>query len=336
MVLGLFISVLVLTAGYLFVIGFHDAPNALAVAVRSRALTAKRAVTISAIFNFIGVLLSGFALIGYTAHWVSVPVGPTGLATLATSLLAAILWNLLTWWLRMPSSSTHALLGGLMGAVWAAGAVGLESGGNFAPSFWTTVALPLLVSPIVVFLMAWLLVFPCYALIRRAYPRTVNNISRNVLSLSNSAISLGHGIEVGQKISVLVVLAYASAQMRLSSGTLSIAFIGMGAILAAGTLLGGWRIGRTFAERMVRIDPFRGAIAQIVTAGVMLFGGLALNAPLSSSHVAASSVLGAGVNQRFSAVSTPIVRQVLWTWIFTVPASFCLAAIFFLALSPVL
>ncbi len=336
MVLGLFISVLVLIAGYLFVIGFHDAPNALAVAVRSRALTAKRAVTISAIFNFIGVLLSGFVLMNYTAHWVSVPTGPTGLAMLATSLLGAILWSLLTWWLRMPSSSTHALLGGLMGAVWASGAVGLESGGNLAPTFWTTVALPLLVSPVVVFLLAWVLVFPCFALIRRAYPRTVNNISRNALSLSNSAISLGHGIEVGQKISVLFLLAYTSAQATLAPGTLSLVFILMGAILAAGTLLGGWRIGRTFAERMVRIDPFRGAIAQLVTAGVMLFGGLALNAPLSSSHVAASSVLGAGVNQRFSAVRPPIVRQVLWTWIATVPATFCLAAIFFLALSPLL
>lgn len=334
MTLLLLIAGLALLAGYLIVTGFHDAPNAVAVAVRARALTATNAVSISAFFNFIGVLLAGFVLTNYVHEWIHIPQGLVGITMLISTLSAVILWGLLTWWLRIPSSSTHALIGGLFGASWAAYAVDIDHAAVFDQSFWTLVFLPLLLVPVLVFIASWISVFPIYAFVRRAYPRTVNSTSRHILALSNSAISLGHGIETGQKATILTLLMFTAADIILPTGALSISIFAIASFLAFGTLLGGWRIGRTFATRMVRIDPFRGAIAQFTTATVMLFGGLAMSAPVSSSHVAASSVLGAGINQRFSAVRTPIVRQVLLTWAATIPATFCLSAILMLALSP--
>lgn len=336
MTLILFIIGLALLAGYLVVTGFHDAPNAVAVAVRSRALTATRAVQVSSFFNFLGVILAGLILANYVQGWIKVPAGSVGLAMLACTLTSVILWGLLTWWLRMPSSSTHALIGGLFGASWAAGAVGVAHPPIFDQSFWTLVFLPLLFVPLGVFMVSWCLVFPFYALIRSSYPRTVNSVSRHVLSLSNSAISLGHGVETGQKAFILLMLMLAASGLQLPDQSEPFIFIGFGFFLAFGTLLGGWRIGHTFATRMVHLDPFRGAIAQLTTAAVLLFGGLTMTAPVSSSHVAASSALGAGLNQRFSAVRTSIVRHVMLTWLATIPAAFCLSATLMLALSPLL
>nr|WP_255521047.1 inorganic phosphate transporter [Rothia sp. ZJ1223] len=327
-------SGVLLLAVHLIITGFHDAPNAVAVAVRSRALTTMRAVSVSAFFNLVGVLLAGFVLANYSQGWINVPSTSAGLAMLIATLISVILWGLLTWFLRMPSSSTHAIIGGLFGASWAASAVNLHHQDVFHQSFWTLVFLPLLLAPALVFVASWALVFPGYAIARRSYPRAVNSLSRYALSLSNSAISLGHGIQTGQKATILLLLMFTAANYELTPSVLALSFIITGIVLAFGTVLGGWRIGRTISTRMVRIDPFRGAIAQLTTASVMLFGGLALNAPVSSSHVAASSVVGAGVNQRFNALRLPIISHVLITWAATIPATFCLSAIIMLALSP--
>lgn len=323
-------------AGFLLVTGFHDAPNAVAVAIRTRALTAKYALGISAAMNFIGFSAAAVVFTSLADKWLTLPSNNVGLAMMLTALIAQISWGLITFWLRLPSSSTHALLGGLLGATWATRSVGITVGLPFAESTVALFALVLLVVPLLIFGVSWLLVIPLSSWVARSYPRQVNKVSRNSLSIANSLISLIHGVQIGQRSIMIFLMICLAGGLATDTWLITIAGLFCALILAVGTLMGGGRIGHTFAYKMVRIDPFRGSVAQGSTATFMILGQLLIDAPISSSHLAASSVLGAGLNQRFSSVRPGIVLKLLLTWFFTIPAAFCIAAIFMLALSPLL
>ncbi len=336
MTITLLILCLLGLAGYLLVSGFHDAPNAVAVAVRTRALTPMTALTISASLNFIGVLLSCFIFARYLSSWLHLPNGQLGLAMLATALTAQVSWEILTWWLRMPSSSTQALIGGLTGAAWALDHLGLASINPFTEPFHSFIVIPFILFPLLVFALSWFLVFPLSQLAQRTYPRTVNKISRNVLSLASSLISLTHGMHIGQRALTLFLVMLACANLQPASWVSTLASLTCALLLAAGTMLGGWRIGYTFTHKMVYIDPFRGSIAQATTALSMLLAQTIFSTSASSSHLAAASVLGAGLNQRFSSVRTRIVIKVLLTRVATMPMAFVISSVLLLALSPLL
>lgn len=323
-------------ASYLFVSGFHDAPNSVAVPVRTRALTPMTALRMSAICNFLGVILSGMVFSTLAHEWVTIPENVVGLGVLATALLAQCAWGFITWWLRMPSSSTHALIGGLLGAAWASGAVGLDNFIPFTESAYTFVLIPLLLMPVLIFVLAWFMVFATGWFAQRAYPRTVNRVSRSVMSLANSIISLVHGMQIGQRATMLFALIMVSAGLAGSPALTAVALVLCAVVLAAGTMMGGWRIGYTFAHKMVYLDPYRGSVAQGTTALTLLAVQFLLGSSVSSSHMAAASVLGAGLNQRFSSVRPGIVVKLMATWLATIPATFVFSATLFLALSPLL
>ncbi|MEX3610576.1 inorganic phosphate transporter [Rothia sp. LK2588] len=332
----LFVLCLVGIAGYLVTSGFHDAQNSVAVPVRTRALTPTAALRVCAAFNFIGVLTSGIFLAGYVRDWLALPAGGVGLAILAMALLAQVGWSLMTWYLRMPSSSTHAVIGGLLGAAWAARAVGFSVPSPFTQSVNEFVLVPLLLVPLLIFVLAWALVFPLSSIAQNSYPRTVNRVSRHVMSVANSTISLFHGVQTGQRVFLFLTLALLGAGIAPHPMWDVLGIVVGALLLTFGTMLGGWRIGYTFAHRMVRVDPFRGAVAQGTTAFVFILTQFFLNASISTSHIASTAVLGAGVNQRFSSVRGSVVAKVLLTWIATVPMCFGVAAVLFLAISPLL
>ncbi|MDY3048513.1 MAG: inorganic phosphate transporter [Rothia sp. (in: high G+C Gram-positive bacteria)] len=321
---------------YTFVVGFHDAPNATAIPIRTRSLTPTSALGTSALFNLLGLLLTAFLLSPLTNHWLRLPPSNTGLAMLLTALLTAIIWGVITWWFRIPSSSTHALMSGLAGSAWAASLSGL---GNYNPidePLATFILIPLLLAPLLLFAFSWLAVIPFHHWLSRAYPATVNRFSRIILSLANSLISLVHGIQTGQRAMVVFAMLFYTAGLSSSTISYSLAALLLGAALALGTARGSSRIGYTFAHQMVHVDPFRGAIAHSSTALSLVLLQFFLNTPVSSSHLAASAVLGSGMTQRHESVRHKIVLRIILTWVLTLPASFALAATLFLALSPLL
>ena len=331
MTLTLFVLSCLALIAFTFVTGFHDAPNATAIPVKTRALTPKIALRTSALFNTIGMAITGIMLGSVTTHWLAVPHNNTGLGLILTALVSAI-----TWWFRIPSSSTHALLGGLAGAAWAGRATDLGISSPFSEPLATFLFVPLILAPIVLFVLAWAAVFPFYGLLQRSYPSTVNRFSRSVLSLANSLISLIHGIQTGQRAVVIYAVLLLSAGLDVRPTTYIISAIFLAMVLGFGTARGSSRIGYTFAHQMVKVDPFRGAVAQSSTALAMVLLQFFLNTPVSSSHLAASAVLGSGVNQRFAAVRHKIVLRIILTWFITMPACFVLSAVLFLALSPLL
>lgn len=315
----------------IFVTGVHNASNAIAVPVRTRALTPVMALVMSAVFNAVGVLIAYILIREYEVLWLAIPGGTPMLLGTFSALTTTALWGTTTWALRTPSSSTHALIGALAGVAWYAHTDGFENYG-FAHTIFSTTVAPLLLLPPLVFFLSWALVTPFYRLALRTTPNRVNGTSREVMAVSAAAISLLNGLQVGQRYLLLLVI---SGLLLPLSSTTSLAatpapvLIGgavlIAAVLAAGTLAGGWRIGYTFAHRMVRLDPLRGAIAQGATATVLAVGQFVLQLPFSSSHLATVSALGAGANQRHSSISARVVRQIMLICVVTFPACFLLA-----------
>lgn len=315
----------------IFVTGVHNASNAIAVPVRTRAMTPVAALVVSALFNGAGVILAYMLIKEYEASWLVVPGGTPTLLGIVCALTTTAAWGTITWAMRMPSSATHALIGALAGVAWYAHTDGFENYG-FVHTIFTTALAPLLLLPPLTFLLSWVLVFPFYRLALRTAPHRVNSTSREVLAVSTAGISLLHGLQVGQRYLLLLLLSGVLAPFtsavsfdKAPATLMIVCAVLVAAILAAGTLTGGWRIGYTFTHRMVRLDPLRGAIAQGTTAAVLAAGQFVLQLPFSSSHLAVASALGAGANQRHASVSARVVRQILLTWVITFPACFLLA-----------
>lgn len=329
---------LLLLAGFAVIGSFHDTPNAIAVAVRTRALTATTALALAAVCTAIGFGV-GLATLPETAHdWLRVPASTDGLGMLTAILATAILWELATWWRAMPSSSTHALIGALLGAGWAARAVDLDVPADAASQLLASVWLPLVAGPLLAYAVSWLAAVLLVGLLRHASPRTVNDRSRYLLCLSAAVVSLSHGMYFGHRLLLLGGLLLGCAGItppEAGPATLAASAVLCG-LMVLGTLGGGWRIARTLATRMVQVDPFRGAVAMTTTSLLSLGTGAVLREPYSSSHLSAAAVLGAGSTQRFTAVRSQVAGRIVLTWLLTVPVCAVLAAVLLLALSPLL
>jgi inorganic phosphate transporter, PiT family len=329
-----FVLVVVLAAGFAFLNGFRDVSTAVALSVRTRALTPSVAVVLAAVFNFAGVLLSGgFALI-FSQSWVVLPSGMNGLAVLVSGLCSAILWGTYAWWRGVPLSSTHALVGGLAGA----GAASVIMGGGHINGvdsiFLIQVVLPLLLSPVIAFLGAYLLVWPVTWAARYTQPDVVHGRFRHAQSVSAAAVAFGHGLQDGQR-SVAVILLGAVAAGVSNSDDLPFWVILLAAVmLTAGTLCGGWRISYTLGYKLTRVDPLRGFVAQSLTSLMLFVGAIGLHLPLSTTHTVTSAVLGAGTNQNFSVTNRRMVLRILGFWVATPIATAAMAFVLGLALSP--
>ncbi len=325
---GLAIAVL-LALGFSVTNGLHDASNAIATLVATRAATPLQAILLATVFNLLGPLLVGAAVADTIGGIVTVSPS-VAVEVIGSGLAAATAWNLGTWRLGLPSSSGHALVGGLVGAAVVEGGTSAVNWGGLdgihpVGVFGTLIALA--VSPVLGALAALVVIRAFRRAARRATRRWRGRVQGGQW-VTSAALSFSHGANDAQK-SVGVVAALLLADGRIDSlSAPTWVIVACSAALTAGTALGGWRIIRTVGRRIYRIHPLEGLSSQSSSAGVIL-GASFLGAPVSTSQVVASSVVGIGVGrQRLRHVNWAIVRQIGLAWLITLPASAALAAAF--------
>ena len=315
----LLVVVIVVGLAFDFTNGFHDTANYIATWVGTRALSPRAAVLVSAAANLAGAFVTTAV-----AKTVGKGIIDTGLATdqiVLAALLGAIVWNLLTWWLGLPSSSTHALIGGLVGAALVhSGSKGVQWHG-----IWAKVILPGAASPVIGFFAAFALLVLIYRIFHRLTPGVANRGFRLGQLASGTWVAFTHGANDAQKTMGVVALAL------YTHGSISTFYvptwvkIGAGLTIAAGTYAGGWRIIRTLGQRIYKMSPEHGFAAQIA-AGSTLYAGTHFGFPISTTHVVTGSVMGAGATRRFSAVRWGIAGNIVVAWLLTLPAAALVAA----------
>ncbi len=312
--------------------GFHDASNMVATVVASRAMTPVQAVIVVGIFHFIGPLLGGTAVANTIGKFIDVSSLPvvTSMTIILCGLCGAIFWNLLTWWFGIPSSSSHALVGGLIGSVvLASGPQHVVWG--FAQLFHgeltgvTKVILALVISPLIGFWIGFALHRTMGFLLQGARP-SLNQSLRRVQWLSCAGLSFAHGANDAQKsmgiiTMVLVLGGYISDFVVPLWVVLSCA-----AMITLGTLMGGWRIVRTVGFGIYKVRPLHAVDAQL-TSGLVIFGASMIGAPVSTTHVVSSSIMGIGASERPRAVRWNKAREIISTWLITIPGAALAAAV---------
>jgi PiT family inorganic phosphate transporter len=302
-----------------FTNGFHDTANAVATSVSTRALSPRLAVAIAALAN-----LGGAFVTTAVAKTVGKGIIDTNLATEKTVLAAvigAIAWNLLTWWLGLPSSSSHALIGGLIGAALAASGRGGVQWHGVAHK----VVIPALWAPTIAFAGAFVLLLAIYWGFQRLTPGVANRSFRLGQLASGTWVGFTHGANDAQKTMGVIALALYSEGQIHEFYIPTWVKIAAGLAIAGGTYSGGWRIMRTLGQRVYQMDPPSGFAAQL-TAGAVIYGSTRYGYPLSTTHVISGAVLGAGATKRLSAVRWGVAGNIVFAWLLTIPASALVAA----------
>lgn len=328
-------AVIVTAAVFAFLNGFRDASAAVALSVRTRALTPSIAVLLASLFNCLGALVSvAFVAIFADKLFTNFPTGQMGLILLLAAVISACLWGIYMWWCGFPSSSTQALISGLVGASLGSAILGHQTLQSINFTMWSLVLLPLLISPVVAFVLGFLAVYPATWAARNTAPHRVNRRAQQMQSVAGAVVAFGHGLQDGQRTTAVVLLALLAAGSIGADEVPLWVPIFTAVLLALGTAFGGWRISYTLGHRLVRVDPLRGSVAQMLGAALLFIGAIVLHMPLSTTHAITAAVVGAGANQRFAAINGKVLAKIAGTWILTPIACVALGAVFFLALSP--
>jgi inorganic phosphate transporter, PiT family len=321
--LAIIIAVVVVALVFDYTNGFHDAANAIATSVSTRALTPRIALVMAAVMNFVGAFLGQ-----KVAHTVSEVIDLSGiqashgLVIVMAGLLGAIAWNLITWYFGLPSSSSHALIGGLVGAALAAGAAVAWS------VIVDKVVIPMVVSPLVGFGLAFLLMLAILWIFRRRNPHRTQRGFRLAQTVSAAAMALGHGLQDAQKTMGVIFLALLTGGFVSENDRLPVwVIIAAAGAISLGTYSGGWRVMRTLGRRIIHLDPARGFASESVASAVLYTTAFVFEAPISTTHIITSSVMGAGATKRFSAVRWGVARTIVAAWVFTFPAAGLVAAV---------
>ena len=313
--------VVVLAMVFTYTNGFHDAANAIATSVSTRALTPRIALALAAVMN----LLGGFAGVRVAqtigGDIIEVPMGAEGVALCAGALIGAIGWNMLTWWRGLPSSSSHALIGGLVGAALAAGAVVKWD------SILDNVVVPMVLSPVVGLVGGFLGMTAILWIFRRAAPGPAARGFRYAQTVSAAAMAFGHGMQDAAKTAGVVALTLVASGHR-PPDDLSIPWwvIALSAVvLSLGTYAGGWRIMRTLGRRIIDLEPQHGFAAE-TTAAAVLYTATATGAPISTTHAITSAIMGVGATRSTKAVRWGVARAIVTAWVLTFPGAGLAAA----------
>jgi len=308
-----------------FTNGFHDAANAIATTVSTRALGVRTALLMAAVMNLVGALaFTGVAkFIG--GGVITSPSGTRGLVVVFSALIGAISWNLLTWYFGLPSSSSHALIGGLVGAA-------LASAGTVQWSkILDKVVVPMVFSPLLGLVLGYLLMLAILWVFRRGSPRRVGKGFRLGQVVSGAAMALGHGTQDAQKTMGVITLALVvSGHLDAGAGIPLWVVLTAATAISLGTASGGLRIMRTLGRGVIQLDPPGGFAAQTV-ASSLLFATSSSGLPVSTTHVITSSVMGVGATRRFSAVRWGVARTIGAAWVLTIPMAALVAGLFYLA-----
>jgi PiT family inorganic phosphate transporter len=324
------VTIIVIALAFDYTNGFHDAANAIATSVSTRALTPRKALLLAAVMNFAGAWLGTEVAKTVGSGIIEAPNGTGGLLVVGAGLVGAITWNLITWYFGLPSSSSHALIGGLIGAALASGTVVQWVG------VVDKVVIPMILSPLAGFGIAYLVMLAIMWLFRRAHPGRVSRGFRWAQTVSAAAMALGHGLQDAQKTMGVIVLALVTAGYQQTFDVPVWVVIAVAAALAAGTYAGGWRIMRTLGRRIIDLDPPRGFAAEITAATVLYSAAYLFHAPISTTHTITSAVMGVGATKRLSAVRWGIAGNIVTAWVLTIPAAALVAAITYYAAALVL
>jgi PiT family inorganic phosphate transporter len=307
-----------------FTNGFHDTANAIATTVGTRALPPRLAVAFSAALNLLGAIVATQLLHAKVANTIGSLVAPgqdIALSMIVAALFGAIAWNLVTWRAGLPSSSSHALIGGLIGMGVAAYGTDAIVWAKVYPVF-----IALVTSPVVGFLLAYVVAVLLLNLLRNARPSRANGAFRKLQIFSGGFVSFSHGANDAQKTMAIIALALFSSHHLDEFMIPTWVVLAAALAISLGTWAGGWRIIRTMSSRIIRMEPVDGFAAETVGAAIIqaaTFWGL----PVSTTHVVSGCVMGAGATRRLSAVRWGVARRIVWAWILTVPASAALAAL---------
>ena len=316
--LSLIIAVIVLALAYDFLNGVHDSSNVVATMISSRALSPRVALTMTAIAEFSGPLIFGVAVANTIGHEV-VAADAISMQVLLAALLSAILWNLLTWYLGFPSSSSHALIGGFVGAVIVgAGWHALQVRGLLK------ILIALFTSPVIGFIFGFLVLRLIFLLSWNASPR-INKYFRRFQVVTSLALALSHGANDAQKTMGIITLALVTGGY-LKEFTVPLWVILLcGTMIGLGTSLGGWKLIRTLGRKFYKIRPVHGFASQLTSAVVILTASL-VGGPVSTTQVVSSAIMGVGAADRLNKVRWKVAQEIATAWLLTIPATALVAA----------
>lgn len=347
-------AVILVALLFTFTNGFHDTANSIATVVGTKVLTPRQAIVLATVFNLIGAMVGSAVAKTIVSGLVDTNLIPPemGSPMLICALVAAVVWNLVTWYFGLPSSSSHALIGGLCGAAYGA------THGNWHSIIWSKmplagkpwwtgggilfkVVIPMVVSPLLGFVIAYVLMALLYLGLQKLRPSTVTHTFGKLQLLSSAYMGFSHGTNDAQKTMGIIALA-------LLGGTQSGAFdhlpdcvaflrtappeagksldialwikVLCAVTMAAGTAVGGWRIIKTLGHKLVRLQPVHGFAAETAAATV-LYGAACFGMPVSTTHCITTSIMGVGATKRWSALKWPVVESIIWAWVMTLPVA---------------
>ncbi|MFI1192900.1 anion permease [Micromonospora sp. NPDC020750] len=324
------LAVIAVALAFDYTNGFHDAANAIATSVSTRALTPRVALALAAVGNFVGAHFGAGVAKTVGDGLVTLPTGVASLGVLFAGVLGAIAWNLITWYFGLPSSSSHALFGGLVGATLLA-AGGVVQWGTIGAK----ILLPMVLSPIIGLTLGYLLMLAILWIFRNGQPGKLNRGFRWAQTASAAAMSVGHGMQDAAKTMGIVVLAlYTGGFQDDKTHIPGWVFWTSAAMLAAGTYAGGWRIIRTLGRKIIDLGPPEGFAAETVASAVLYFNALVLHAPISTTHTITSAIMGVGATKRLSAVRWNVAGNIVIAWVITFPAAALISCVAYLLVRP--
>jgi PiT family inorganic phosphate transporter len=308
--------------------GFHDAANAIATSVSTRALAPRTALLMAAVMNLVGAFLGTAVATTVGSGIIDAPVGIPGLVVVLCALIGAIVWNITTWFFGMPSSSSHALIGGLIGAA-------LASAGTVKwDGVLDKVIVPMVLSPVVGFTLAGLVMLAILWTFRRGRPARLSRGFRHAQTVSAAAMALGHGLQDAQKTMGVIVLALVVGGVHEGFEVPWWVIVLSAGALSAGTYSGGWRIMRTLGRRIIDLDPPRGFAAEATASAVLYTTAFVFAAPISTTQTITSSILGVGATKRLSSVRWTVAGNIVVAWVLTIPMAALAAALAFWVIHP--
>jgi len=324
------LAVIAVAMAFDYTNGFHDAANAIATSISTRALTPRIALALAAVGNFVGAHFGAGVAKTVGDGLVTLPTGVESLGVVFAGVLGAIIWNLITWYFGLPSSSSHALFGGLVGATLFA-ADGIVQWGTIIEK----VLIPMVLSPVVGLVLGFLVMLAIMWLFRKGQPGKLSRGFRWAQTASAAAMSVGHGMQDAAKTMGIIVLAlYTGGFQESKTHIPGWVFWTSAAMLAAGTYAGGWRIIRTLGRKIIDLGPAEGFAAETVASAVLYFNALVLKAPISTTHTITSAIMGVGATKRLSAVRWNVAGNIVIAWIITFPAAAAIACLAYLLVRP--
>lgn len=306
-----------------FINGFHDSANSIATVVSTKVLSPFNAVLLAAVFNFIAFAIFPLKVASMMGKGI---IDPTviNLSVIGGALVAAITWNLLTWWWGLPSSSSHTLVGGLVGA-----AIASSGPSAVIVSGVMKVVVFIVVAPLLGMILSFIISIIVINLVKKHSPSGVDKHFRRLQLVSAAAFSLGHGGNDAQKSMGIIWIALATMGMaNMDDKPAMWVVLSCQAAIALGTLFGGWRIVKTMGQKITKLKPFEGFIAE--TAGALtLFGATHFGIPVSTTHTITGAIMGVGAIKGVSAVKWGVTRNIFWAWLLTIPVSAIIGALMF-------